>query len=285
MKLVAVTGAGGFIGTELCALFESHGIQVIRLMRHRRPGLASTDWSLGEPLPRNCEAVDAVIHLATAAFGKSAAMTEAVAADVNGTRVLADSVRALKRNGNRPRFIFMSSQSARPDASNAYGRSKWAIENLLNQPDEISVRAGLVYGEAPASVFALFERLARLPVVPVVQSNAAIQPIHVRELADCILAILEMDAPPRLFELGAVEPMTFAQAVRAAAARAHKRAPVMIPMPVSLARFAAGVVDRLFRPAPSIGERLEGLISLRPMNTAPSLRLVGRQLKPLSDCV
>jgi NADH dehydrogenase len=280
MKTVAITGAGGFIGTELCALFESRGIQVLRLMRNPKPGLASIAWALGEPLPKACETVDAVVHLATLAYGKSSEMTAAAAADLAGTRVLLDSVRAARQSANRPRFIFMSSQSARPDAPNAYGRGKWQIEKILDQPNEIAARPGLVYGDTPASVFGLFERLARLPIVPIVKTEPAIQPIHVRELAQCILAMVEMDTPAPLFELGAVAPMTFEAAIRATALRAQRRAPATIPVPISLLRLAANSVDSLFHPEPSIGERLEGLVGLRPMNTAPSLIALGCELNP-----
>jgi len=282
MKTVAITGAGGFIGTELCALFESRGVQVLRLMRKSKPGLASIAWSLGEPLPKACETVDAVVHLATLAYGKSSETATAAAADLAGTQVLLNSVRAARRGANHPRFIFMSSQSARPEAPNAYGRGKWQIEKILNQPDEIAVRPGLVYADTPASVFGLFERLARLPIVPTVKTIPAIQPIHVRELAQCVLAIAEMDTPATLFELGAVAPMTFEAAIRATALRAQRRAPTMVPVPISLLRLAANAVDTLFHPEPSISERLEGLVGLRPMNTAPSLKALGCELKPFS---
>jgi nucleoside-diphosphate-sugar epimerase len=280
MKTVAITGAGGFIGTELCALFESRGAQVLRLMRKPKPGLASIAWSLGEPLPNACEKVDAVVHLATLAYGKSSEMATAAAADLAGTQVLLDSARAARRDANQPRFIFMSSQSARADASNAYGRGKWQIENILDRPNEIAVRPGLVYADTPASVFGLFERLARLPIVPVVKTVAAIQPIHVRELAQCIVTIAGMDGPAPLFELGAAAPMTFEAAIRTTALRAQRRAPKTFPVPISLLRLAANAVDRLFHPEPSIGERLEGLVGLRPMNTAPSLKALGCELKP-----
>jgi NADH dehydrogenase len=207
-------------------------------------------------------------------------MTAAAVGDLAGTQVLLDSVRAARHSAERPRFIFMSSQSARPDAPNAYGRGKWQIEKILDQPNEIAVRPGLVYGDTPASVFGLFERLARLPIVPVVKTIPAIQPIHVRELGECILTMSGMDAPAPLFELGAVAPMKFEAAVRATALRAHRRAPAMIPVPISLLRLAASAADLLFRPEPSIGERLEGLVGLRPMNTAPSLKALGCELKP-----
>jgi nucleoside-diphosphate-sugar epimerase len=279
MKTVAITGAGGFIGTELCALFESHGVQVLRLMRNPKPGLASIAWTLGDPLPKACETADAVVHLATLAYGKSSEMKTAAAADLAGTQVLLDSMRAARQSANRPRFIFMSSQSARPDAPNAYGRGKWQIEKILNRSDEIAVRPGLVYADTPASVFGLFERLAGLPIVPTVKTIAAIQPIHVRELAQCILTISGMDAPAPLFELGAVAPMTFEAAIRATALRAQRRVPTMIPVPISLLRLAAYAVDGLFRPEPSIAERLEGLVGLRPMITAPSLEALGCELK------
>jgi NADH dehydrogenase len=280
MKTVAITGAGGFIGTELCALFESRGVQVLRLMRNPKPGLASIAWALGEPLPKACETADAVVHLATLAYGKSSEMTAAAAADLAGTQVLLDSLRAVRRGENRLRFIFMSSQSARPDAPNAYGRGKWQIEKIVDRPNEIAVRPGLVYSDTPASVFGLFERLARLPIVPIVKTAPAIQPIHVHELAQCILTISGMDTPAPLFELGAVAPMTFEAAIRATALRAQRRAPTMVPVPISLLRLAANAVDTLFRPEPSIGERLEGLVGLRPMNTAPSLKALGCELKP-----
>jgi NADH dehydrogenase len=174
----------------------------------------------------------------------------------------------------------MSSQSARPDAPNAYGRGKCQIEKILDQPNEIAVRPGLVYADTPASVFELFERLARLPIVPIVKTAPAIQPIHVRELAQCILTISTMDTPAPSFELGAITPMTFEAAIRATALRAQRRAPTMIPVPISLLRLAANAVDTLFHPEPSIGERLEGLVGLRPMNTAPSLNALGCELNP-----
>jgi uncharacterized protein len=66
---IAVTGAGGLIGTALTALLTTSGHQVIRLVR-RLPGHAGERyWRPEDPGPELLDGVDAVIHLAGASIG------------------------------------------------------------------------------------------------------------------------------------------------------------------------------------------------------------------------
>ena len=174
MATIAITGATGFIGRKLCKLCEASGHEAIELARTAAAGGRSATWRLGEGLPPQFEDVDAVIHLASATLVENRDLDAAFRRDVDGSRVLIESVRNVRRSGRPIRFVFLSSQSSKADAANAYGRSKWAIENILDQDDEIVVRPGLVYADQPTSVFALFEKIARLPVVPVVRSRASI---------------------------------------------------------------------------------------------------------------
>ena len=60
--------------------------------------------------------------------------------------------------------IFISSQSARRDALNLYGRMKWQIEQQIG--DATSLRVGLVYGGPRKAMYGLLCRIATLPVLP-----------------------------------------------------------------------------------------------------------------------
>ena len=280
MSHIVVTGARGFIGRALCEVAQAHGYRVTGLARGPAPGLDAVTWQLGDPLPVACHDADAVVHLACATLVERRSLAASAALDLSGTRRLIESVRQVRARGRRMRFVFLSSQSARPDAANAYGRSKAAIEMLLDQDDEIVVRPGLVYDDAVGSVFGLFRKLARLPVVPIPTRERNIQPIHLRELADCVVRIVDASRPERLYCLGDVAPMTFRDAIAAVARRTGGAPPVMLPVPGWAVRAAAHLVDLLLRPIPPLTERIDGLIALRPMDTGPSLAALNCALRP-----
>ena len=63
---VAVTGATGLIGTQLCALLESGGHRVLRMVRHRprHDGEIQWDPASGTLNPEDLAGCDAVVHLA-----------------------------------------------------------------------------------------------------------------------------------------------------------------------------------------------------------------------------
>jgi len=277
MSCVAVTGATGFIGQEVSALFRRQGADVIELSRSGGKG-GSMRWALGQDLPEACRTAETIVHLASATLSETGSLQAAIDRDVDGTRVILRQVRTWRQAGGRHRFIFVSSQSAKPDAANAYGRSKWAIEQLLDHDDDIVVRPGLVYSEMPSSVFATFDKLSRMPILPVINHRPVIQPIHVREVARCIAELARMDQPPRMVKIGAAQPLTFRDAMRATARRAGRRAPLMVPIPMRPVKLMARLVDRLFHL--TITERLDGLAGLQPLETKASLAALGQALDP-----
>lgn len=279
MRCIAITGAGGFIGRALARQCVELGHQVMALARRPVEFGEWVRWEIGEPLPAQCRDVDAVVHLASAALVAREKMDKAVAADLMGTKVLAESVRTCADRGALPRFVFLSSQSASTKAKNAYGKSKFAIEGSLTAANEVIVRPGLVYDDTGGSVFGLFEKLSRLPVVPIVSSRPNIQPIHVAELVECLVKICSAARCANLYLLGAPEPITFAGAIEATARRFGHSAPLGIPVPLATVRAAAWIIDKILRPSPTIGERLDGLIALQPMDTAPSLAMLDVQLR------
>lgn len=65
---IAVTGASGLVGKELCAFLESGGHQVIRLVRRSASGAGERTWNPQDPSHESLAGCDAVIHLAGASI-------------------------------------------------------------------------------------------------------------------------------------------------------------------------------------------------------------------------
>jgi nucleoside-diphosphate-sugar epimerase len=187
-RRILVTGAGGFVGAQLCATLAEHGMQVVAA-RRRTPqtqlaGVRSmplellVDESAWRAALRAC---DAVVHLAASVHDVSGQTSEAEFRRVNvdGSRFVAE--RAIEEGVGR--FIFLSSikvngegrdepyrDTDAPDPQDAYGRSKWAAELLLSEICAVGgmrcirVRPPLVYGPG---VKANFRRLLRLADSPI----------------------------------------------------------------------------------------------------------------------
>src|SRR6185369_12466741 len=111
-------------------------------------------------------------------------------------------------------FVFLSTQSAAPDAPSAYGRTKHAAEEALlarfaDGPLAVVIlRLGIVTGPGTRGMYPRLARLARRwPILPVVGGDAVVQPIHVDDLAPAILRCLgdAQDLRGRVLRLGSPE--------------------------------------------------------------------------------
>lgn len=97
---IAVTGASGLIGTELCALLTTAGHQVTRLVRHK-PGEGEIYWNVKDQEidTAGLAGHDAVVHLAgeNVASGRwSPAQKKRIRnSRVDGTRLLCDALASL----------------------------------------------------------------------------------------------------------------------------------------------------------------------------------------------
>lgn len=110
---VLVSGASGMIGTELGALLESGGHEVVRLVRRAPRSEFEVSWDPDAevaPDPRALDGVDAVVHLAGASIAGARwtpAQRHAIRESrVVGTRLLTDS---LLRMDRPPRVLLSAS--------------------------------------------------------------------------------------------------------------------------------------------------------------------------------
>jgi len=276
-----VTGASGFIGRILVEELLTNGWSVISAGRHRS-GVSSAichlDWSLGHPLGDVITGMDVIFHCASAAIS-ARSDEQAARLDISGTQLLIEQCRRISKSRSAPLlFIFISSQSASPAARNAYGRTKYLIEQLLTRPDEVIVRPGLVYGSADSSVYGMAVRLIRFPgVIPKLVTKPCIQPIHVEDLATCLRLIAQLRLVGT-FCLGDETPLDFVTFCRHVARAENIRLPFFIPFLGTMSQFFLSLCARAGVLA-NLNERVQGLIALEPMNSAPSLARLGVRLR------
>lgn len=187
--LTALTGGTGFVGQMVVELASARGIAVKGLARREPAAARGVTWVAGDLANRRAlaelvDGVEAVIHVAGVV--NAADPAEFATANVDGTLAVLEAAKA----AGVPRFIFVSSLSAREPELSQYGASKARAERLVRASglDWTIVRPPAIYGPRDREMFELF-RAARWGVVPVPAGGRA-SLIHVEDLARLLLALI-----------------------------------------------------------------------------------------------
>ncbi len=212
MKIL-VTGANGFVGSNLCSMLQQHGHEVVHAVRQSDTAGdfcvgeldGNTDWS--EAL----QGVDAVVHTAARVH----VLHEKVAdpdrefrtINVEATTHLAHE--AIKAGVKR--LVFLSTigvlgnysdepftEAADPNPSNAYSSSKWQAENRLRKIatdtglEVVIIRPPLVYGPGvKANFYRLMHNVYKcryLPFGRVKNKRDFVSVTNLCDLIDCCLS-------------------------------------------------------------------------------------------------
>ena len=243
-RAVFVTGGAGFVGRRLLAALGRTGRPIVALDRSGSVAsataaggatIATVRSDVLDPLSYR-EALgscDTVLHLAAATGRASAAEHDRVNAE--GTRVLLDEC----RRAAVPNFLFVSSIATTfPDVRGYhYAIAKQRAEQSVAASGLrfAILRPTIILGPG-APILAALEKLARLPVI-VLPGNgrARVQPIHVDDVVNAILTIVERDRfDNETLEIGGPAVVTMEellQALRQARTGAHGRV-LHIPLPM-----------------------------------------------------
>lgn len=199
---LAITGITGFVGQALREALADDGREARALVRRMPDKIPSNfEWvqgGLGDSaaLDRLVAGAEAVVHIAGLTNTPDPAEFETV--NVAGTRELIDAA----RRAGVPRFVFVSSLSAREPQLSAYGASKARAEKLVAASglDWTIVRPPAVYGPHDKDMFELF-RAAKWGVVPL-PPPGRVSVIHSSDLAELLLALTPSheDVTHRTFE-------------------------------------------------------------------------------------
>lgn len=272
---IAVTGATGYIGQRLIRAARLAGYEMLALSRRpvTAPGVAWQTFDLADITPLSLPAdVAVVFHLAAETL--HAQGTEQI--EMAAAKRLIDAAAAVGAG-----FVFISSQTARPDAPTAYGRIKWQIERMTLAAGGCVVRPGQVYGGRERALFGMLCTLVRrLPVLPAFVPAPVVQPVHVDDLAEALLACVSQ-IEPSVLRIAEPEGISFLAFLQSIARGRTSRLPIVIPVPTLLIHAMAMLLGPRLSSKLSL-DRLCSLFVLPRMDTSGDLQRLSITLRPLS---
>ena len=280
---VLVTGANGYIGSHMLTKLISCGYDVIALVRNPalmsvQNGVSVYSYQLDSDVSLEIfKDLSAVIHLATFTgdldIGKQKTEIKAI-----------NNLMEAANNAQVEKFIFISSQSAKPDAPTFYGRNKWLLEQEVANHGGIIVRPGLVYGgDRECALFGtLCKLVSKFSVVPDLLPSPEVQPVHVDDLCLAIFNIVINPMKKFEFNIAATESMRFSGFLKSLAWYRYNKYLWSVPFPGII----LSIVAMLLKMLPDLklinNERINGLLALRKMDTQESLDSLGVTLRPLT---
>jgi uncharacterized protein YbjT (DUF2867 family) len=244
---ILITGATGFIGGAAVAALRRRGHAVVAVSRQPVPGglqadLAdrpSRDWWA----PR-LAGVDAVLNAVGILREQGAQTFDALHATGPAELFHACAMAGVSR------VVQVSALGADATATSRYHRSKKAADDVLRALPVGStiLQPSLVYGPGGSST-ALFNQLASLPVLAFpLRGGMRVQPVHVDDLVEAIVATLEAPARPGCETVACTGPRAmplreYLQVLRRQLG--WRGSQLVVPLPVAWFRFAASIAGHV----------------------------------------
>ncbi|HLH56215.1 MAG TPA: complex I NDUFA9 subunit family protein [Verrucomicrobiae bacterium] len=250
---VFVTGATGFVGTQIVRQLRAgdHSIRLLVRRRSQAQGLQATgrvelhegDVTQPDSLRGALAGVDAVIHLVGIISECGQSTFENV--HVEGTRnILAAAV-----SSGVSRFVHMSALGTRPNARSRYHQTKWKAEEGVRRSGlRFTIfRPSLIFG--PGDHFVnLFAKIARFsPFLPVIgNGQSRFAPVSVDTVAMAFARSLTTpEAIGGTFDLCGPQNVTFDELLDEIL-RALNRRRMKLHVPLWLARAQASVLEWVY---------------------------------------
>lgn len=289
---ILITGASGFIGSHIAIKLFNAGHEIVGCVRNiRRAKKAlpsgieliacdfSRDHKASDWIPR-LKDIDAVIN-AVGIISESGTDTfQALHTDAPKALFEACVAAGVKK------VIQISALGADEHATSRYHMSKKAADDYLVKLnlDWIIVQPSVVYGPGGKST-ALFMAMAALPIIPLIgDGSQQLQPIHVDDLTDAVLKLL--DAPCRRLRLEAVgqEPLTFAEMLAALREWLGFKKTFYLRIPLPLMRLAAWF-GNFIGGSPMNSEALDMLMRGNVGNPTSFMQVAGVKPKNLKQAL
>jgi uncharacterized protein YbjT (DUF2867 family) len=199
-KIVAVTGATGFLGRRLVKILAEQG-WTVRILARRdvadpawtglEPQLVIGDLANAPALAALCDGAEAVVHVAGLIKARDRAAFDR--ANVEGSRQV-----ALAAKSAGARLILVSSLAAREPQLSDYAASKRGGEDAAREifgSDLTIVRPPAIYGPGDIETLRLFKMASESAFLPVLDPKSRMAWIHVDDAAAQITDLVKTPRP------------------------------------------------------------------------------------------
>ena len=248
MKLVALTGATGFLGAHLAPALSARGFRLRMLTRRDRSARIESgsgiDVIRGDlddmpALTRLVRDADVVVH--AAGLIKAVSAAEFLAVNRDGAARLAAAVR---QEASAAHLIGISSLAARVPRLSPYAYSKHAGEQALRAgfPGRVTIiRPPVIYGPGDPETLGIFRAASRRFAPVPGSADIRVAMIHVSDAAAAIAAVAGWSGAPGGATHALADPNPAGYAPREillAAAMAVGNQPRLVPLPAPAVRLA-----------------------------------------------
>lgn len=291
---ILITGASGFIGSEVCRLMKMADL-TFTIIR-RKNTFHSSAHTIGNALlvdwPHEIASIDfknftCIVHLGYVPVIQSISDQDVEDKHISPFRLLVQHVKLSNANCH---FLFISSQSALSHTESRYGQIKFAFEQVLKE-SSLSwtiVRPGFVFGESSKGLFGkIFNFIRRFPIVPLIgNSNNLIQPVYVRDIAKALVAVARNPANHNRREYFlALRAISFHKFLKVVAKNIKNRGFIYLPLPKAFCSTALFLLEKVLANPPFTRSNLLGLCDLRVTDSDASWAALNLTPTPFEEAL
>jgi nucleoside-diphosphate-sugar epimerase len=280
---IIITGAGGFLGSNLVTHFSKKGWHVIAFVRQpdkykRLKKVSYVAYDLSDRTDDTLfKGADYLVHAAY--MKQDSRYKNAFEVNVEAAKKLLAAGRKYQLKKN----IFISSMSAHEDAVSVYGKQKLAIEKLFNTKNDLSLRCGLMLGDG-GIVRQMVGFMKSKHVVPLIDDGK--QPLQIVAMYD-LVRVIESALTSNIsgsLTIATPEIYTYKEFYQAIARRLKIKV-AYIPVPFAALLGVMRTVSFLHLPLAVSEDNLWGLKKLRSAETAQDLRKLRVKLDGLDEAL
>ncbi len=290
---ILLTGASGFIGSELAPTLLAEGHELRALARepgrvHSALAVVRGDVLTGEGLAGALEGVEVAYYLIhSMESGSTSASTPGGFAERE--RLAASTFAAQAQRAGVGRIVYLGGLLPRSGPVSPHLASRVEVEEILFEhvPDSVALRASIVIGARSRSFRLLVRLVERMPVLTLpAWRRFRTQPIDVRDTIELLAAAARLPGVSgRTLDIGGPEPLTYEEMMRRIAELLLLPRPTlglrvtMTPLTAHLAAAVAGEDPALVLP---LMEGLQGDLLPAEHHAA---ELLGVELHSFDDAV